>query len=72
MISKTYHTLFLREPYGWVAVFGDYSRKVVRQERDDLRDGNEGRYALKDTCILEHLDTNESLFSTLANLNAGA
>jgi hypothetical protein len=50
--SRAYYTLAVREDGQWSPQFGDYSKSVVEQERDDICDGYGGPKK-KDTRILK-------------------
>ncbi len=68
MKTKTYYTLLSREnkQARWAIEFGDYSRSVVRQERDDMKDGAYCDYAFK---IIETSDAQASIDAAVAALN---
>lgn len=68
-MAKTYYTLLSREnkQSRWAIEFGDYSRAVVRQERDDMKDGAYCDYAFK---IIETSDAQVSIDAAVAALNS--
>jgi hypothetical protein len=67
--NRTYYTLLSREPHSkrWCIEFGDYSRSVVRQERDDMKDGDYCDHAFK---IIETGETQAEIDAEVARLNA--
>jgi hypothetical protein len=67
-MTKTYYTLLSRETPKdrWVIEFGDYSRSVVRQERDDMKDGAFCDHAFK---IIATGDAQSAIDAAVAALN---
>ncbi|WP_316235074.1 MULTISPECIES: hypothetical protein [unclassified Bradyrhizobium] len=65
---RNYYTLVSRETKGspWVIEFGDYSRAVVADERNDMKDGDYCDHAFK---ILTTLDDQASIDAAVAELN---
>lgn len=70
-MARKYHTLCIREDGIWAPQFGDYSREVVEQERDDHRDSANG-YKAKDMRIITSGDTQAAINAAVAKLNAKA
>jgi hypothetical protein len=70
-MPRTYYTLFCRDPDGvWSPQFGDYVRKVVRQEELDCYTRNSfGGYAARDRKIIRHPDTPAALHQLQDTLN---
>lgn len=66
---RVYYTLLSREPHStrWAIEFGDYDREVVRQERDDLKDGDYCDHAFK---IITTGETQAEIDAEVARLNA--
>jgi hypothetical protein len=67
-MAKVYHTLLSREnaTSPWVIEFGDYKRSVVKQERDDMKDGAYCDYAFK---IITTPDDQASIDAVVKALN---
>lgn len=66
---KRYHSLLEKIEGHWCIAFGDYSRKVVNQERiDQIDDGMTKRKNLK---IIETNDDQASIEAAVAKLNQG-
>jgi hypothetical protein len=66
---RVYYTLLSREPHSkrWVIEFGDYDRNVVRDERDDMKDGDYCDHAFK---IITTGETQAEIDAEVARLNA--
>jgi hypothetical protein len=65
---RTYYSLLSRAPDDtkWSIEFGDYKRSVVKQERDDMKDGHYCDHAFK---IIETTDEQSSIDAAVFNLN---
>lgn len=65
---RKYYTLLSREhkTAPWVIEFGDYKRNVVRQERDDMKDGDYWNHAFK---IIETGDWQMDISAAVTALN---
>lgn len=68
---RTYYTLLSRGPDDtrWAIEFGDYDRSVVRDEKDDMKDGDYCDHAFK---IITTLDDQASIDAAVAELNGAA
>jgi hypothetical protein len=68
---RKYYTLLSRETGAtrWVIEFGDYTRSVVRDEKDDMKDGGYCDHAFK---IIETLDDQASIDAAVTALNEAA
>jgi hypothetical protein len=68
-MTKRYHTLLVRDDATcpWGIAFGDYSRRVVADERNDLQDNEE--YSFDDMRIIATTDDQASIDAEVARLN---
>jgi len=66
-MTTKYHTLCVRVNGRWSPEFGDYDKEVVRDERDDVRDG--GGIPARDLKIITTADDQASINAGVAHLN---
>ena len=69
-MARKYYTLCTREDGVWAPQFGDYSREVVEQERDDYRDSSHQTYKARDLRIITSGDKQADINAAVAKLNA--
>ena len=67
--ARTYYTLlsFGPDDSSWAIEFGDYSRPIVRQEQDDMKDGSLCDHRFK---IIKTTDGQREINAAVAALNA--
>lgn len=70
MTKRTYYTLCLWEDDQWTPQFGDYSRKVVRDELEDYRYTLD--YRRDQLRIVSSGDEQSDIDAAVAQLNADA
>ncbi len=69
--ARTYYTLVSKGPDDtrWAIEFGDYDRNTVRDERDDMKDGDYCDHRFK---IITTNDDQASIDAAVAELNGDA
>lgn len=68
-MKTTYYTLLVRSDRNqpWEIHFGDYSRAVAMQERDDVVDG--GEVGRNNTCVITTGDQQDEINAAVRSLN---